>query len=163
MHPCLFKKYLMCFLTPQVLWQPIPDTVEENGPLTVNSWEFSSGNGSVNGGIRLFQDYKYRLVGLTIHVDSINTNSSAEVGMYDIKAGNSNALAVFLASISINSATDGGGQPGNGHKSVTFDPPISVPSDAVISFKTISTSGTMTDARVTYWLECDNGQTTFTI
>lgn len=120
---------------------------EEASALNTNSGEWSHGNGSV-GLIGMPFNDGWEIVAMGFHADTFPSTATVRVAIHDHSQIASNAVANDLASISLNGATDGGGQINNAYKYEEFSTPVAVPAGALLGFITRGVTGNIVDARV---------------
>ena len=123
---------------------------EEGGAVTANSAEWSFGNGDT-GFIGLPIDQGWEVEALYFNADAFAPNGAVRVDLMDYGASPSNAVSNTIATISLNSPTDGGGAANNAFKYKAVDPPEPIPvtGDAtVLGFITRVSFGTISEARV---------------
>lgn len=120
---------------------------EENSALDANSAEWSFGNGS-SGFMGIPFDNGWEIFAMYFMADVFAATAAVEVAIHNYRNAASAAIANDLASITISSATDGGGQVNNAAKFETLAVPVTVPANAVLGFITRTDTGTISDARV---------------
>lgn len=123
---------------------------EEGGAIASNTSEWSYGNGAT-GFMGLVVDEGWEVVSMYFQADTYAATATAQVDLMDYGNTPSNAAGNTIASISLNSSTDGGGATNNGYKIVSYANSIPVPvtgASTVIGFLTRIVTGTISDVRV---------------
>lgn len=120
---------------------------EEGSVLTNGSAEWSFGNGST-GFVGLPIDEGWELEAMYFHADTYGATVSVQIDLVDYGNVPSDDVANTIASISLASATDGGGTTNNAYKYQEFDPPVAIPPDTVIGFITRTLDGNASNGRV---------------
>lgn len=149
--------YICCQLaklkqkTPVSIWSHSKIWAEEAGFLNPNQSEWSFGNGGTGPkGIPVGNGYE--IVGMFFHADNYASATATTIDCMDYQDVNN---PVALCDISLINSTDGTGQASNGTKIVTFDPPLPVPTNAVLGFRTRLVSGSVSDCVVGLTLRHD--------
>ena len=123
---------------------------EESGGTDPNSAEWSFGNGAT-GFMGLPIDAGWEVEAMYFQADTFAAQSTIQVDLVDYGNVPSNAAANTIASISLSSATDGGGDTNNAYKYEALATPVAIPvtGDAtIIGFLTRLETGNNSDARV---------------
>lgn len=120
---------------------------EEGSGTNANTAEWSFGNGAA-GFMGLPFGEGWEITEMFFMADTYAATSTITVAVHNHREVASNAIGNDLASISLASATDGGGQTNNAAKNVTLNPPVPVPNNAVLGFITRGLTGSIGDARV---------------
>jgi len=118
---------------------------EEAGALGNNTAEWSYGNGAT-GYMGIPIDAGWEVIELAFNADTYAATATVTIELMSYLTA-SNSSANTVASLSLTSATDGGGGTNNAWKHEVLSTPISVPAGPV-GFLTRSVSGTISDARV---------------
>lgn len=119
---------------------------EEGGSADDYSTEWSYGNNSV-GYIGIPMRQNIELVSMRFNADTYALNAEIEVTLVDFQ-DTAGTTAPVIGTINITGAFDGGGKVNNAHKIITFDPPLPVPDDAVLGFRTTHQVGNISDMRI---------------
>lgn len=123
---------------------------EEASGLNANSSEWSFGNGAT-GFMGLPIDSGWEVEAMYFQADTYPATATVQVDLMNYGNTPSNAAANTIASISLASSTDGGGQTNNGYKYEVLSPTIPIPvtgASTVIGFITRGLTGAISDARV---------------
>jgi len=123
---------------------------EESSALTNGSAEWSFGNGAT-GFMGLPIDDGWEVEAMYFQADTYASQTRIQVDLMDYGNVPSNAAANTITSISLASATDGGGAVNNAYKYDKLTTPVAIPTNGgvtVIGFITRSLAGAASDARV---------------
>jgi hypothetical protein len=134
-------------LTKQPVYEYRDIWAEESGRTNANSAEWSYGNGAT-GFIGLPVDSGWELTALALHADTFASQAvlSVDAMAYPASSPGSSA-ANSLATITINGATDGGGEVNNAFKFLELTSPVAVPVTR-FGFITRTRTGNSSDVRV---------------
>jgi len=111
---------------------------EENGAISANQNEYSTGNGSV-GVIGIPLPYQWELVAVGFQADVFAAGATATIGIQDNRNGVTSTIYQFVAT-----AQD---------FSFELPTPVAIPENATLGFRTLAvTGGTKSDVRVAAWI-----------
>lgn len=135
-------------ITTEPLYEYRDVWAEESGGADAVSAEWSFGNGAT-GFIGLPFDAGWELIAISYHADTYPATASISVAVADYQIAPSNAATNVLATISLASATDGGGTTNNACKYVDLSgAPVTINDKAIIGFRTTEEVGSVSDHRV---------------
>jgi len=126
---------------------------EENAAISSNQAEYSYGNGAAGPiGIPHNGQEGWEVVEMFFQADVHAASAVATVVCKQFETEATNNPSYDVCEITINGASDGGGQTNHSYKTITFDPPKPLPfptSFAPLGFYTETVSGgTISDVRV---------------
>jgi len=110
---------------------------EENGAISANQNEYSTGNGSV-GVIGIPLPYEWELVAVGFQADVFADGATATIGIQDNRNGVTSTIYQFVAN-----AQD---------FNFELPTPVAIPKNATLGFRTIAVSGGSSDVRVAAWI-----------
>ena len=121
---------------------------EEHTIFDANGFIWSFGNGAVDSIGLPIGGAGWELVGLGFQANTYASAATVDISVRDIRT-TPDLSAPTIGSISLSSATDGGGQTDNASKYVDLSgAPLPVPVDAVIAFFKESHTGLIENARI---------------
>lgn len=146
--PCCRKQPILT-VTKAALYEYATIWAEESGATNAGTAEWSFGNGATGFmGLAWDTDSGWEVTAISFHADTYAATATITVDLMNYGNTPSNAAANTLASISLASATDGGGATNNAKKWVELPVSVDVPAGAVLGFITRGETGNISDARV---------------
>lgn len=126
---------------------------EESGGTDANSAEWSFGNGAT-GFMGLVIDWsEWEIEGMGFQADTYPATGTIQIDAMDYSSATpGSAAANTLASVTLASATDGGGAINNAYKYQATAVPVSLAGVSVLGFITRGETGNISDARVMIYL-----------